>query len=434
MRHQLCMNKTKQIFILGFAIFSLFFGAGNLILPPNMGFKAGEDWWLVTIGFICTAVIVPILGIVAHAKLQGTMYDFGKKVSHKFSLLYCFLMYAIALALPAPRTASVTHEMAIEPWFQTPSWVTSSLYFLLVFVFVMNRSKILDLIGKYLTPLIGIILLAIIGVSLASFDGLGASVVSEASPFVGGILEGYQTYDAIGGVVVGAVIVISLNIKGIESYQLKREMILKAGLIAGGGLLLIYTGLIFSGAIFSESFLPDSDRTSVLIQLSKFTLGLSGTNFLSVLVALACFTTAVGIVAGTADYFKGLFPRSKYAFLITTVIGCVLGVVMGQLDVHDIIVIAIPILLFIYPITIVLVLLNILPNKYVSPMVFRAVTFVTVVFAVFELWFSLKPNDTAQVVLFIGSLGTGNLSWAAPALLAFIIAQLIPNRANSSNV
>jgi len=148
------MNKTKDIFITGFALFSMFFGAGNLILPPFLGVNAADKWAIVAVGFMVTAVIIPILGILAHAKLQGTMYDFGKKVSPLFSLVYCLIVYTISIALPAPRTASVTHEMAIAPFFGTSSVVTSSIYFILVFLFVINRSKILNLIGKFLTPLI----------------------------------------------------------------------------------------------------------------------------------------------------------------------------------------------------------------------------------------------------------------------------------------
>jgi branched-chain amino acid:cation transporter, LIVCS family len=153
------LNKKKEIWIAGFALFSLFFGAGNLILPPTLGVKSGLDWWIVVIGFVLTAVTIPILAIFAHAKLQGTLYDFGKKVSPFFSTVYCLLIYIIAIAIPSPRTASVTHEMAIHPFFGTSPLLTSSIYFLLVFIFAVNRSKIISLIGKFLTPIIVLILL-----------------------------------------------------------------------------------------------------------------------------------------------------------------------------------------------------------------------------------------------------------------------------------
>ena len=111
------MSDTKKIFLFGFALFAGFFGAGNLILPPFLGFNSGSDWWLVAIGFLITTTIIPMLSLFGHAKLQGTMLDFGKKVSPKFSLVYCLVMFLIIVVLPAPRTAAVTHEMAIAPIF-----------------------------------------------------------------------------------------------------------------------------------------------------------------------------------------------------------------------------------------------------------------------------------------------------------------------------
>ena len=151
------MNKTKQTFVFGFAIFAAFFGAGNLILPPILGFNSGPDWWLVALGFITSATIIPLLALFGHAKLQGTMLDFGNKVSPFFSLIFCLCVYAIAIALPCPRTAAVTHEMAIAPFFGTSSLLTSSIYFGLAFLFVITRNSVLEILGEYLTPIIAII-------------------------------------------------------------------------------------------------------------------------------------------------------------------------------------------------------------------------------------------------------------------------------------
>ena len=160
--------KRKELLITSFALFSLFFGAGNLLLPPLLGYNSGDDWVWVTVGFMITAVVIPILGILAHARLQGTLFDFGKKVSPTFSLIYCILIYVIAVAIPSPRTAAATHEIAVFPAFGTSPLVTSAIYFSLVLVFVLNRSKILSLIGKFLTPFIVIMLLAVISIGLFS--------------------------------------------------------------------------------------------------------------------------------------------------------------------------------------------------------------------------------------------------------------------------
>ncbi|KAB1160595.1 branched-chain amino acid transport system II carrier protein [Tenacibaculum aiptasiae] len=413
------MKLSKEVLITGFALFSMFFGAGNLILPPFLGKNAGDNWSWVTLGFFITAVFIPILGILAHAKLQGTMYDFGKKVSPLFSTIYCFIVYAISIALPAPRTASVTHEMAIAPYFDTNSIITSTIYFGLVFLFVMNRTKILNLLGKFLTPLIILILLAIIFIGMFTAP-VATNPSTFNSPFVSGLLEGYQTFDAIGAVVVGGILVISMNFNKNTSFETKKELITKAGVIAGIGLLIIYAGLIYNGAIYSSVFSNEATRTDVLNALSTQTLGNIGTVFLGILVALACFTTAVGIITGTADYIKGITNNSQNAYTITAVISCVLGVLVGQFDVHYIINIALPALMFIYPITIVLIILNVLPNKYTSARVFKVVVIITFIFSIPDFLGFIVPKESLVDVKNIIPLANKHLGWVLPAILSFV--------------
>ncbi|ARV07072.1 branched-chain amino acid transport system II carrier protein [Polaribacter sp. SA4-10] len=413
------MIKTKDIWIAGFALFSLFFGAGNLILPPTLGAKSGSDWWIVVLGFVLTAVTIPILAIFAHAKLQGTLYDFGKKVSPIFSTVYCVLIYAIAIAIPSPRTAAVTHEMAVQPFFEITPLLTSIIYFVLVFVFAINRNKIISLIGKFLTPIIVLILLIIIAIAIFTSSGT-VNPSTFKTPFVDGILEGYQTFDAIGGVVVGAVIIISLNLKGNDSFEVRKELITKAGIIAGSGLLLIYGGLILSGSLFSSTFVENGSRTEVLSSLSSQTLGNLGTTFLSVLVALACFTTAVGIVTGSADYIKGICKNSKTAYIATAAIASVIGIVVGSYQVDFIITLAVPALMFLYPITIVLILLNIVPNKYASKLVFRGVVLVTFIFSITDFLGFIIPRENLVGIKNMIPLANSSLGWVIPALLVFI--------------
>lgn len=418
------MYRKKVTIVVAFALFSLFFGAGNLILPPQLGFKAGSAWWLVALGFCISAVLIPILGILAHAKLQGGMFDFAKKVSPTFSVIYCFIVYAISISLPSPRTASVTHEMGVQPFFDSSSLLTSVIYFVLVFLFVVNRSKILDIIGKLLTPAIILILLAIVGTALFNFDfNFGEN--QFPSPFSKGILEGYQTFDAIGAVVVGGVIIISINLrKDVGSYEAKKSLIAKSGLLAGLGLFLIYTGLIITGALMHQEFDADINRTGLLSGISLKTLGNTANLFLSILVSLACFTTAVGIVTGTADFVKGQFKNSKNAYLITAIIGCVLGVLMGQFDVHYIIAVAVPALMFIYPITIILILLNVVPDAYATKQVFRAVVIATIVFSIPDF---LGSIGLGEVIIGISKwipLSNYQMGWVLPALLAFVITNI----------
>lgn len=412
------MKMTKQTFITAFALFSLFFGAGNLILPSFLGYNSGSSWYLVLLGFVVSAVVIPILAVYGHAKLQGTMMDFAKKVSPLFALIYCLIVYAISIALPAPRTASVTYEMAIQPYFKMSSLMLSTLYFILVLVFVLNRSKMMDVVGKYLTPAILIILTFIIIIGFfGDYEMMRSSIFD--STLASGILEGYQTFDAIGGVVVGAVVVISLGFKS-DSIQEKKRVLIRAGILAGIGLFLIYGGLIYVGALQSGS-IETTDRTAFLKLLSTQTLRGIGTNILAVLVSLACFTTAVGIVTGTADFIKGLFSDSQVAYTVTAIVGSILGVVMGQLDVEAIIVIAVPALMFIYPITIVLILLNALPDSYTSVIVFRAVVVATILFSAPDFWASLGFAQAVKPLQELIPLSTVNLGWLLPAGITFAV-------------
>ena len=415
--------KKNNVFVIGFALFSLFFGAGNLILPPLLGFNAGNAWPMVTLGFVLSAVLVPLLGLVAHAKLQGTLFDFGKKVSRGFSLVYCFLVYLISIALPSPRTASVTHEMAIEPIFDSSPWVTSTLYFALVLVFVLNRSKILDVVGKLLTPAIILLLLAIICTALFGLD-LSLAPSSLENPFSAGLLEGYQTFDAIGAVVVGGVIIISINLKFKEaSAQEKRKLIFAGSAVAAAALFVVYLGLILTGALAFSHFDADITRTALLSGISRLTLGNTATLFLSILVGLACFTTAVGIVTGTSDYVKGRFNNSPRAYQLTAVVGCVLGVLMGQFNVGYIIAVALPALMFIYPVTIVLILLNVLPSSLTSVPVFRAVVCTAILFSVPDFLVSLGLGAQLASVQAYLPLSKYHLGWVLPSVVVFMISK-----------
>jgi len=416
------MNKTKEIWQNGLALFALFFGAGNLILPPYLGVLSGSNWYWVVMGFVITAVIVPVLGILAHAKIQGTLFDIAKPVSPLFSYLFCICIYVIAVTLPAPRTAAVTHEMAIAPFFNISSWITSSVYFGLTFVFVINRTTILSFVGRFLTPIIVLILLAIIGI--ATLTTFKTEISTLQNPFVTGFLEGYQTFDAIGGIVVGAVIIVSLNINGYTSYTEKRKLITQSGIIAGFGLLMIYGGLIFSGAKTHSLYHETASRTDILNQLSVFTLGNVGNTILSVLVALACFTTGVGIITGASDYVRSLFQNSKKAYVITAFIGCLLGVLIGQMDVHYIITVAVPALLIIYPITIVLIILNVVPSKWAKPIVFKTVVGITFLFSIPDFINHLGSNETLQPLLKWIPFSEQNLGWVLPALVALIATNL----------
>jgi LIVCS family branched-chain amino acid:cation transporter len=314
--------------------------------------------------------------------------------------------------------------MSIAPYFGIPSLLTSSIYFFLVFLFAINRGKVISLLGKYLTPFIGIIVLAIIFIGIFSTSGAVNPSIIE-TPVVNGFLEGYQTYDAIGGLVMGGVVVISINMKSSENFGDKKKLIAKSSGVAMFGLLLIYVGLIAVGAKYNAEFPADISRSELLSGLANSTLGSIGESFLSVLVALACFTTAVGIVVGTADFFKGIFNESKKVYLITLVLSCLIGVIVGQMNVKYIIDIALPVLMFIYPLVIVLVFLNVISKKWASKLVFRAVVLVTFVFSIPDFLGFLMTADWLTDLKNFLPLANRNLGWVLPVLVTFILINLL---------
>jgi LIVCS family branched-chain amino acid:cation transporter len=418
------MNKTKETFVFGFALFAGFFGAGNLILPPLLGFNSGSDWWLVAFGFLITTTAIPLLALFAHAKLQGTMFDFGKTVSPLFSLVFCLAIYVLSIALPCPRTAAVTYEMAIAPFFDISSLTSSIVYFVLTFIFVMNRNNVLSLLGKYLTPIIVLILLVIIVVGIFSPIGDMNPSIFEF-PIINGLLEGYQTYDAIAGIVMGGVVLVSINnSKNQMSFIEKRTMIAKSGLIAMIGLFIIYAGLIYIGALYSSEFDSNISRTNLLSGLAAKTLGNIGSTFLSVLVGLACFTTAVAIIVSVADFFKSYFKQYSKAYVITVIICCLVGILVGQMDVKYIIDIALPALMLIYPICIVLILLNVIPQSLASKTVFRAVVLAAFIFSIPDFLGFIIPIENLEFINKTIPFAKQNLGWVLPAFITFILVNV----------
>jgi len=288
----------------------------------------------------------------------------------------------------------------------------------------MNRSKILNILGKFLTPAIIGILILIIAIATYSYSfDFGSSVFKN--PFTDGILEGYQTFDAIGAVVVGGVIIISINLKRKDAgYEEKKAMIRKAGWLAGLGLFLIYAGLIFTGALLHDEFDADISRTALLNGISIKTMGNTANLLLSVLVSLACFTTAVGIVTGTADFMKFKFGESQKAYTITAIIGCLLGVLMGQFNVGYIIAVALPALMFIYPITIVLIILNVVPDKFSSSRVFKSVILITILFSIPDFIGSIGFTAGVAPLKQLIPFSDYSIGWVLPAIVAFVFSNL----------
>ena len=414
------MNRKKEVLILGFALFAMFFGAGNLIFPPSLGIEMGKDWLVAGIGFLLTGVGLPLLGVLAFTKV-GRLEDFSVKISSRFNTLYCTaLVFVIGPLFAIPRTGSTTFEMGVLPSFPNVnplvlSIITSIAFFGITLTLVIKESKITDIIGKFLTPIILIILAAI------AFLGITGNIGTPVDKQISGVLakgfvSGYQTMDALASVIFGVVIVKGLEGKGIVDEREQRYFLSGSALIAAIGLGLIYFSLMYLGARVSG--VGAFSTTSAALYLAEITLGSAGKIAFGICVATACLTTSVGLVAIASDWFARFTPIS---YKMWSVIICVFSGVMAIGGVDFIIQLSVPVLCILYPVTIILILLNVFGVKHV--LVYRAATYTTLVVIILEEVFSkiLHVTPITNLLAKIPMAESGFV-WVVPCLVGMAVA------------
>ena len=414
------MNRKKEVLILGFALFAMFFGAGNLIFPPSLGIEMGKDWLVAGIGFLLTGVGLPLLGVLAFTKV-GRLEDFSVKISSRFNTLYCTaLVFVIGPLFAIPRTGSTTFEMGVLPSFPNVnplvlSIITSTAFFGITLILVIKESKITDIIGKFLTPIILIILAAI------AFLGITGNIGTPVDKQISGVLakgfvSGYQTMDALASVIFGVVIVKGLEGKGIVDEREQRYFLSGSALIAAIGLGLIYFSLMYLGARVSG--VGAFSTTSAALYLAEITLGSAGKIAFGICVATACLTTSVGLVAIASDWFARFTPIS---YKMWSVIICVFSGVMAIGGVDFIIKLSVPVLCILYPVTIILILLNVFGVKHV--LVYRAATYTTLIVIILEEVFSkiLHVTPITNLLAKIPMAESGFV-WVVPCLVGMAVA------------
>lgn len=416
------MNKKKEILILGFALFSMFFGAGNLLFPPSVGVAVGKEWFQAGLGFFLTGIGLPLLGILAFTKV-GSLDEFANKVSNRFNTIYStILILVIGPLFAIPRTGSTTFEMGVLPLFPNSNptviaIVTSVVFFGITLFLVLNESSITDILGKFLTPIILTILSLITILGITSDLGTPVDSIINGNPFSYGFVSGYQTMDALASVLFGVIIIRGLEGKGVTDTNEQKSFLSNAGFIAAIGLGFIYLSLIYLGAqISSIKGLTTAQTTLTLAQL---TLGNVGKIAFGICVAAACLTTSVGLVALASEWFSKLTKISykKIAFGI-----CVFSTILSVAGLDYIIGLSIPVLVILYPVTIVLILLNILGVK--SHIVFKAVVTITLIVSIAE---------TLKINLDFIPLAKAGFPWILPALITFILTLFVKESKISIN-
>lgn len=429
------MNRLskKDRILVGLTIFSMFFGAGNLIFPPYLGNQSGIHVWIATAGFVVTAVGFPILGIIALAKAGGIV-ELAKRVHPLFASVFVLLSYiSIGPGLAIPRTASTSFEMAILPFLTAADGVRSAqlmysvVFFTVAFLVVLKPEKLTERLGKILTPcLLTLIAIIFIRTVLGAKGNYGIPIGEyETGAFLKGFLEGYQTMDAIAALNFGAVIAIGICAKGIEEEKQLINETTKAGIIAGILLLVVYCALSYIGVSVSGEFQSGSNGAEVLTYTVKTLFGPVGLILLGIVFVIACFNTCVSLLCCCSEYFHRLIPKVSYT--AWAVIFAVISCMIANLGLNTILSISVPILHAIYPLTLVLILLALIHPwiqkwKYVYPcsILFTGVT--SIVYVLDTLNVKI-PGVTG--ILYSLPLYEQELAWILPAVIGILIGILL---------
>ena len=411
---------TKESVILGFALFAMFFGAGNLIFPPSLGAMAGEDWIIALLGFFATGIGLPVIGIMAFNK-AGSLQAFTEKVSVKFSIVYCSaLILALGPLLAIPRTGATTFEIGIAPNFPSVTpMISSIIYFLITLLIVLNPSKIIDNIGKVLTPVILIMVLMIIVKGIAVKIGSPAANHFDGNLFGVGFLEGYQTMDALGSLLLGSVIMNALKSTGHDDPLVRKQLLFRAALVSASILAIVYGGLLYLGS--TVSLLSEGmSKTELVMFIADSTLGDLGSFVLALAISAACLTTSSALVMCVAYYFSNI---SRFSYKQVAFVTCLFSAIMAVQGVEMIIEIAVPILLVLYPVTIILITLNFFDVK--SKMIYQTSVSVALIVSVIDLGSETFKVPFFESIFNLLPLSSAGFNWLLPVVLVTSCGALI---------
>ncbi|WP_163373338.1 branched-chain amino acid transport system II carrier protein [Endozoicomonas acroporae] len=423
----------QNIVGMGFMVFAMFLGAGNLIFPPMVGQLAGQDMWYAAAGFLLTGVGLPLLGIVAIARVGGGFNEISGEMPRALIIALGSCIYLIIGPLYAvPRTALVSFEVGITPFLAEPGKL-SQLIFSLIFFSIswylsIRPGKLLESVGELITPAL-IALLVILGLS-PIFSPLGipgqAMGTYTESPVIKGFLEGYMTMDALAALMFGIVIITNLKSHGIEDKSSLFRYSIITGIIAAAGLALVYLSLFYLGAT-SREIAPDPDNGGQILTLYAETLfGTTGIALLAAVVTLACLTTAIGCITAASEYFDEMFDRVSYRTIVTII--SIVCIFFANMELNEIIDLFIPVLLILYPISITLIFLGLIRDWLPRPVLtYRATLAVIFIFSIIDV-LRIKEFAALQPFLQPFSMIPGfeaHMVWVIPSLAVLIITVLI---------
>lgn len=357
-------KKITDIIICGFALFAIFFGAGNLIFPPYLGVISGNNWGIANIAFLLSDPLLPILGVIVTALLGGQATDLGKRVSKHFSIIIgAISIILIGPLFAVPRTGATTHEIFVQSFVPTaPQWITSLIFFGLTLYIAIHSHTVIDAIGKYLTPILLFILLLVF-IAAVIQPNAGFQTTTSAGLFSQSFKEGYQTMDALGAALMAGVVISDLTRRGYTQKKEQHQMMFGVGIVSFILLALVYSSLTYAGATVSTIYDSTIQRPALLISLIEQLLGSFGKVAMGIAVSFACLTTSVGLITTCGHYFSTL-TNGKLEYKKIVVVSVVLSFLLSLLGVDALLQLAVPVLSAIYPMVIALIFLSIF-DRYI---------------------------------------------------------------------
>lgn len=422
---------NKETFFIGLMLFSLFFGAGNLIFPPELGLNAGEHAWPAIIGFLISGVGLPILGVLAITYIGSSDAEgLSRRVHSKFAVAITTLSYlTIGPLFAVPRTGTVSYEMAIVPFLKDGGsslslLVFTLIYFAIVYALALNPGKFVDRIGKIITPFL--LLVIFILLAAAVFGPLGTyQAPTEAYtnyPLFKGITEGYLTMDTIASVVFGIIVVKAIEDRGAKDRLMIQKTAWKAGLVAGICLGVVYAGLGYLGATSATAISAQTGH-EILAAVSNAYFGVYGNVILGLAILFACIPTATGLISSCAIYINRRFPRLSYPLLV--LLFTLLSLVIANFGLENVISLSVPVLHFIYPIIMVLIFLAFL-DKMIGERrsIYQFAVLFTGIVSLNDGLLAANPDWGYPGFLALPFAELG-LAWVVPALLGAVIGFVV---------
>lgn len=373
MKKQNHTSLGKDSVIVGFALFAMFFGAGNLIFPPTLGQDSGNLWPWGLVGFLLADAILSCLGVYAVNAAGGPRYAFDHALGKVGgTILGSAAILCLCVLFAMPRTAATTFELSVAPYLGDASdnflVPFSIIFFIVVYLLACRKSRVVDIIGKFFTPtlVIGIIVLIVAGIA----NPLGPIEAPRTSTvFQEGVRAGYQTMDVLGAAAFSIIILDSAIVSKRPEGPERLTLLARASIGAVVMLAIVYGGLTYLGATSIELG-TNLSQASLLIAIVQALLGDVGMVLLSVIVLLACITTAVALVSSAADFFNVLL-KNRLSYNVLLLIDCIIGVLICDLGLDAIISLADPVLGIVYPPFISIVVLLIFHKHIKSKRIYQ---------------------------------------------------------------